>query len=118
MGDYRKLNVWRKARLLTTAAYGLTKAFPAEERYGLTAQIRAASTSIMANIAEGCGRNGDREFARFVSIALGSATELESHLIQAQDQGFLEPEIAAKACQRTAEIRRMLAALCRRLQQG
>jgi 23S rRNA-intervening sequence protein len=61
MGDYRKLKVWKKARLLVAQAYRLTQALPAEERYGLKAQIRSASVSVMANIAEGCGRNRDRE---------------------------------------------------------
>ena len=115
MGDYRKLKVWKKARLLVAQAYRLTHSFPAEERYGLKAQIRGSSVSIMANIAEGAGRNRDREFARFIEIALGSATELESRVLAARDQSFLETRLASEAIQRTREVRRMLAGLHKRL---
>ena len=117
MGDYRKLQVWRKARLLRGVAYRTTESFPTEERYGLKGQIRRASGSIMANKAEGAGRNRDREFARFVSIALGSAAELESHFIAANDQGLLELAVARDAVEKTAEVGRMLAGLLKRLRE-
>jgi four helix bundle protein len=69
--DFRDLQVWQKAHQLTLAVYRHTARFPGDERYGLTAQLRRSSSSIAANLAEGCGRNGDAELARFCSIAMG-----------------------------------------------
>ena len=85
MKDFRELKVWQKAHQLTLAVYRTTAAFPREELYGLTSQLRRAGSSIAANLAEGCGRNGDMEFARFCSMAMGSASELEYHLLLAKD---------------------------------
>ena len=82
--DFRELKVWQKAHQLTLTVYQLTAAFPREELYGLTSQLRRSCSSIPANLAEGCGRNGDAEFARFCSIAMGSASEVEYHLLLAQ----------------------------------
>jgi len=79
--DFRELKVWRKAHELTLAVYQITASFPREELSGLTAQLRRASSSIAANLAEGCGRNGDAELARFCSMAMGSASELEYHVL-------------------------------------
>src|SRR6266446_2757718 len=84
MKDFRQLKVWEKAHLLALAVYPITARFPREETYGLTAQIRRAACSIPANIAEGCGRDGDAELARFCVIARGSATELEYQLLLAR----------------------------------
>ena len=81
MKDFRELKVWRKAHELTLAVYQITASFPREELSGLTAQLRRASSSIAANLAEGCGRNGDAELARFCSMAMGSASELEYHVL-------------------------------------
>jgi four helix bundle protein len=66
MRDFRKLKVWSKAHQLTLALYRVTKEFPKDEMYGLTAQIRRSAASVGANLAEGCGRKGEREFARFL----------------------------------------------------
>src|SRR2546427_8050977 len=76
MKDFRQLKVWEKAHLLALAVYPITARFPREKTYGLTAQIRRAASSIPSNTAEGCGRDGDAELARFCIIARGSATEL------------------------------------------
>jgi four helix bundle protein len=76
MEDFKQLKVWTKAHDLTLAIYQCTRTFPREEIYGLTSQIRRASASIGANIAEGCGRRSDPEMKRFVQIARGSANEL------------------------------------------
>ena len=81
MSDYRKLVVWEKAHKLVLEVYRVTMTFPKEELFGLTSQIRRASASIPANIAEGSGRGSDAEMARFLHIALGSASELEYHLL-------------------------------------
>ena len=85
MFDYRNLNVWWRAKEMVRAVYELTAGYPPSERYGLTAQSRRAVVSIAANLAEGAGRRGSAEFARFVDIATGSAYELECHLLLAHD---------------------------------
>jgi four helix bundle protein len=90
MKDFRELKVWNKAHALTVSAYKITKNFPGEELYGLTSQIRRSCSSIPANIAEGCGRYGDKELARFFQIALGSASEFEYHILLAHDLGLLD----------------------------
>lgn len=118
MGDYRKLKVWQRIRLLTWRVYQLTQPFPPTERYGLTSQIRGASVSMLANIAEGCGRNGPRGLARFLSIALGSAAELECHTMLARDLGFLSHGQAGELLSEIEEIRHMLAAFLRRLRRA
>lgn len=89
MGDFKKLEVWQVAHRITCQVYKATAGFPKTETYGLTAQLRRSAASIPANIAEGCGRSGDLEFSRFVRISLGSATELEYHLLLARDIGLL-----------------------------
>ena len=87
--DFRDLQVWHKAHQLTLTVYRLTAPFPREELSGLTTQLRRSSSSIAANLAEGCGRNGDAELARFCAIAMGSASELEYHLLLARDLKLL-----------------------------
>ena len=89
MKDFRQLKVWEKAHHLTLEIYRATASFPRAETYGLTSQIRRASSSICANLAEGCGRGGDAELARFCGIARGSASELEYHLLLARDLHLL-----------------------------
>lgn len=79
MADYRQLEVWRKAHLLTLELYKMTQCFPKSELFGLTSQIRRAAASIGANLAEGCGRRGDAEFHRYITIATGSSDELDYH---------------------------------------
>jgi four helix bundle protein len=75
MRDFKELKVWHKAHQFTLDVYRHTKGFPNDERFGLTAQLRKAASSVPSNIAEGCGRWGDRELARFVGIAAGSAAQ-------------------------------------------
>lgn len=115
MRDFRELKVWRKAHELTLGIYRATAAFPKEEMYGLTSQIRRSCESIPANIAEGCGRRGGPDFARFLQIAAGSASELEYHLLLARDLLlFAEPDYARLAEQVT-EVKRMLASFIQKL---
>ena len=92
MEDFKKLKVWSKAHELTLWIYQRTRSFPKDEMYGLTSQIRRASASIGANIAEGCGRRSDAEMRRFIQIARGSASELEYHLLLANDLHFVAPD--------------------------
>ena len=89
MKDFRKQKVWQKAHDLALEVYRVTEAFPKREVFGLTSQIRRAGVSIPANIAEGCGQDTDADFARFLQIAMGSASELEYHLLLAHDLGFV-----------------------------
>jgi len=115
MEDFKDLKVWHKAHELTIIIYERTRSFPKDELYGLTSQIRRASGSIGANIAEGCGRRSDPEMRRFVQIARGSASELEQHLLLARDLRFLEQSDFTELTGRVLEIQRMLAALAQRL---
>jgi len=115
MKDFKKLKVWQKAHQLTLAVYKATRTFPKDELYGLTSQIRRASSSIPANIAEGCGRSGDAELARFFHIAMGSANELEYHLILGRDLGFLGDSIYHQLLSELIESKQMLSSFIKKL---
>jgi four helix bundle protein len=115
MQDFHKLDVWRKAHDLTLRIYGVTTEFPKDEQYGLTSQLRRACSSIPANIAEGCGRGSNAELGRFLQIALGSASELEYHLLLARDLKHLTTADYEALVVSTLEIKRMLTGLLRRL---
>jgi four helix bundle protein len=115
MKDFEKLKVWQKAHHLTLSIYKITQKFPKEELYGLTSQIRRASCSISANVAEGCGRKGDADFARFLQIAMGSASELEYHLLLASDLKLLDSQIFSVLTSDTSEVKRMLSSFIKKL---
>jgi four helix bundle protein len=115
MQDYTKLAVWEKAHLLTLEIYKATVDFPKEEVYGLTAQTRRASTSIPANIAEGCGRDGKAELGRFLQIASGSTSALLYNLRLACDLGYMDAHEYARLNRLTAEVKRMLSSLSKKL---
>ena len=115
MQSLRNLKVWAKAHAITLDIYQSTRAFPKEELYGLTSQMRRCSASIGANIAEGCCRNGDKDFGRFVQIATGSAGELEYHIQLAHDLGLLNAIDYQRLSEETTEVKRMLAALLNKL---
>jgi len=87
--NYKELDVWKRAVALITELYRITSRFPDSERFGLVAQIRRAATSIAANIAEGWGRGSTKEYIQFLTIARGSTTELETHLIVARNLNFM-----------------------------
>jgi four helix bundle protein len=115
MGSFKNLRVWQAAHRVTVSVYLETKSFPKDELYGLTSQMRRASASIGANIAEGCGRNGDRELARFLRIALGSANELQYHILLAEDLEYLTPLACTQLDADVTVVKRMLAKLMARL---
>lgn len=115
MQDFHSLKVWQKAHRLTLAIYQVTTSFPREEIFGLTSQLRRCSASIPANSAEGCGRNGKAEFARFCSISMGSASELEYHLLLSKDLKLIKLDDYEKLSERATEIKRMLAGLLQKL---
>jgi four helix bundle protein len=115
MQDYRKLSVWEKAHSLVVSVYKVTRAFPKEEMFALTSQVRRACVSIPANIAEGCGRGGNVELGRFLQIASGSAHELEYHFLLATELGYLTSEEYDKINKQINEIKRMLSALIKKI---
>ena len=116
MQDFTKLQVWNKAHSFTIDLYKITSNFPSEERYGLTNQIRRASVSIESNIAEGCGRNGDREFSRFLDIAQGSAYEVRTQLLIARDLEYISSEIFESLNNQIVSVSKMLNSLNQKLQ--
>jgi four helix bundle protein len=115
MGDFRKLHVWERAHKLTLDVYVATRSLPKDELFGLTSQLRRSASSIPANIVEGCGRNSDAELARFMGIALGSANELDYHLLLARDLNYLESTCYATLARETQEIAKMLASFIDKL---
>ncbi len=92
MQDFHNLQVWQRAHYLTLDIYKMSAGFPKEEVYGLTSQMRRAAVSIPVNFAEGCGRSSQLELQRFLQIAMGSASELEYHMLLARDLHYLSPE--------------------------
>ena len=113
MGNYRQLSVWKRAHEFVLGVYRSTGTFPDCERYGLTAQLRRAAVSVVSNIAEGSGRQGDREHTRFLKIARGSVCEIECQLLLSRDLGYLDAvawKLLDDDCQ---EISRMLHGLVR-----
>ena len=115
MQDFRDLKVWQRAHAVTLAVYRVTASFPAEERYGLTAQLRRSAGSVAANIAEGRCRGTDADFGRFLQIALGSAAETEYHLILTRDLELIAQEDSDRLLAEVAEVKKMLTALLLKL---
>src|SRR5436309_5837813 len=108
MRNYRDLQVWKKAHDLTLELYRVSQRFPREEIYGITGQLRRAAVSIGANLAEGCGRRTSSELARFVRIAMGSASELDYHLLLCRDLGYMKDEDFKRVESELTEVRKML----------
>ena len=115
MKDFKELRVWQRSHGLGLRVYKITENFPAEEVYGLRSQIRRAATSIPTNIAEGCGRNTDIELARFLEIAMGSASELEYLLLLSKDLDFLTQSEYDRCTAEVVEIKQMLATFIKKL---
>ena len=90
MHRFKELEIWKKSRQFCSEIYSMTSSFPSDEKFGLTNQLRRASVSIPSNIAEGSSRNSQKDFSRFLEIAIGSAYEIETQLIIASDLGFIE----------------------------
>ena len=116
MKNFRDLKVWEKAHSLTLDSYRFTNAFPRQELFGLTSQIRRAAVSIAANIAEGCGKRGNGEFQRYLNIATGSASELEYHFLLARDLHMLDEASYHRLDEAVVEVKRMLSALVRKVE--
>jgi four helix bundle protein len=115
MKKFRDLQIWQRSHKLTLEIYRITKEFPKSELYGLVSQMRRSSSSIPANIAEGCGRNTEKDFARFPDNAMGSASELEYQLILAYDLQYITLDNYEKTNAEHTEIKRMLNAFIQKL---
>ena len=115
MKDFRNLKVWDRSHKLTLKIYGITRTFPVEEIYGLKSQMRRASVSIPTNIAEGCGRNSDAELARFLEIAMGSASELEYLVLLSKELNFLHNAVYNSLTAEIIEIKQMLGTLIKKI---
>lgn len=111
MKDFRNLKVWEKAHHFSLHVYQATRRFPKYERFGLTVQLRRSAVSIPSNIAEGCGRIGEKEFARFLGIALGSASEAEYQLLLSHDLKYLQTKHYQYLACLIDEVKRMLISL-------
>ena len=114
--DFRNLSVWQRAHQLALEIYLCTRAFPREELFGLTSQLRRSAYSLPGNIAEGCGRGGSKDFVRFLRIALGSACELDYGLLLARDLGYLSQEKQAMFESTIDEVEKMLSGLINSIQ--
>ena len=111
MRNFRRLLVWERSHELTLKIYELTSKFPREEIYGLTSQIRRACASVPTNIAEGCGRETPADFARFLQIAVGSASETEYLILLARDLKYLNAIQYAELIDTVISVKKMLTAL-------
>ena len=118
MQDFQELQVWQKAHELTLEIYKLTQGFPVEERFGLQSQIRRAAVSIASNIAEGCGRGSDADFARFLQMASGSVSEVKYQLILARDLGYISRDDGAIRFKLASEVEKMLKGLTQKVSSG
>ena len=108
MRDFHKLGIWQRSHQLTLDVYKMSISFPKDELFGLTSQIRRAASSIPTNIAEGCGRASNKDFAHFLQIAIGSASEVEYELLLAHDLEYINDESFIKLTSETIAIRKMI----------
>lgn len=115
MNRFKNLEIWKRAVALATNIYKSTSDFPDEEKYGLVSQLRRCSVSIGSNIAEGAGRNTNKDFKRFLSIAYGSSCELETQLIIATNLELLNNSKSDKLCTEVEELQKMLYVFSERL---
>ncbi len=118
MQNFRNLKVWQNSHQLVMKIYSYTHKFPKEEIYGLTSQIRRSSISVSSNIAEGCGRGSDSDFARFVQIAIGSASELEYQVFLAYKLGYFTNTEYQELSENIETIKKMLTTLKKKLKQS
>lgn len=108
MHRFKKLEMWQQSRVFCTEIYAVTSSFPDSERFGLTSQLRRSSVSIPSNIAEGSSRNSNKDFSRFLEIAIGSAYEIETQLIIASDLKFITTEKLESLTNKVENIIKMI----------
>jgi len=111
MRNFRDLEVWKDARKLVKEIYGITNQLPDTEKYGLSSQLNRCSISIAANIAEGSAKYSNKDFVRYLQISLGSAYELESHIILCEDLGFIRTENSSPIIEKTQILQKRIASL-------
>jgi four helix bundle protein len=117
MHDFKKFNVWQKARVFTKEIYSISKSCPDDEKFGITSQLRRATISITNNIAEGCGRNSDKQLVQFLQYSYGSAVEVENVLILATDLHFISETNFKELNSELIQIQKMLFALINKFKQ-
>ena len=115
MQNFRQLKLWEKSHQLTLKIYHLSQSFPKNELYGLTSQMRRACSSIPTNLAEGCGQNSDAQLARFSQIAMGSASEVEYHLLLCRDLSYSQEKEFKELDNEITETKKMLASFLKKL---
>jgi four helix bundle protein len=115
MQDFRKLRVWQHAKDFSVSVHRVTRGFPPDERFGISAQIRRSAQSVCANLAEGCGYRGGADSARFFQIAFGSACETLNHLIISFELGYLDATTFEDLEKQLLSIRKMLFRLLQRV---
>jgi four helix bundle protein len=108
MHQFKELLIWQKSRNFCSEIYSVTSTFPNDEKFGITNQLRRASVSIPSNIAEGSSRNSNKDFSRFLEIAIGSAYEIETQLLIASDLGFIKTEKLVLIINQLDEIIKMI----------
>ena len=115
MRDFKKYDIWKLSHVFTLKIYETTKLFPKDELYGIVSQIRRASSSVPTNISEGCGRTSDAEFNRFLTIALGSASEVEYLIILSKDLNYIDENSFTELNQEINTIKRKIYTLKQKL---
>ncbi len=115
--NYQDLQVWQKGRALVSIIYKITHDFPKHEQYGITQQIQRAAVSVPANIAEGSSKRSTAEFIRFLNIAYGSLSEVETFLFLSKDLGYIDDDELSYAIDLTSELGRMLNGLINKLEE-
>ncbi len=108
MHNFKELNVWKESMSLTKEIYSTTKNFPTEEKFELTSQLNRCAVSIPSNIAEGAGRQSDKEFNQFLNIALGSSFELETQLLLSTDFNYISKEQTELLTEKVSKVQKML----------
>jgi four helix bundle protein len=116
--DYRDLIVWQEAMEIAELVYGLARAFPREEAFGMTSQLRRSAASVPANIAEGYGRAQRKVFVQFLRVAQGSLKELETHLVLSGRVGLMPTQASEDMLERTMRLGKRLVQLVRSLERG
>ena len=108
MHRYKELEIWKKSRLFCSQIYEITSKFPSDEKFGLTNQLHRASVSIPSNIAEGSSRSSNKDFSRFLEIAIGSGYEVETQLLIASDLEFINASELEAIIKELNEIIKMI----------
>ncbi len=118
MRDFRQLRTWEASHRLTLEIYSVTKDFPKDELFTLTSQMRRSASSISSNIAEGCGRETNKEYARFLQIAMGSAYELDYQILLSKDLGYIKASNYTELDVKIDSVKRQLAVLLRKVRES